>query len=91
LVSAYVTVKVKDVAVVPLGGEARPLLRRGLCAWLEHGPAPQVAVVTTRFATIARESARRRRIAIALLVRIQLTGLPTYAPWREGYMNQKYA
>jgi hypothetical protein len=57
--------KVKDVSVVPLAGDACPLLRSGLCAWLEHGPAPQVAVVTTRFATIAMESARRRRIAIA--------------------------
>jgi hypothetical protein len=65
-VSAYVTVNVKTVAVVPDEGETWPLLSSGSCDWLEQEPAPHVAVAASRFAMIARERAMRRMIAGAL-------------------------
>ena len=65
LLSLKVTEKVKRVAVVPDAGLAVPLLREGVCA--PAHVAPPAAVVASRLTRIARDSARRRTIATALL------------------------
>ena len=53
------------VAVVPEAGLAVPELSDGWCAGGHAGLAPNVAVVASRVAMIARRIARRRTIASA--------------------------
>jgi hypothetical protein len=64
-VSEYVTVKVKVVAVVPEAGLAVPERRDGVCAGGHAGLAPNVAVVASRVAMVARRTARRRTMRSA--------------------------
>ena len=89
-VSAYVTVNVKVVAVVPIGGAACPALSCGLCDWLEQ-PAAQAEAGASRVAMSANESAKRRAMVRALPGRVGSTKLTRYAGAGVAAMHQKYA